>query len=279
MRNANWNFYALVTCRLQFCNQGAKDGFGKSKYVHCCLGSFGPNCRFIGNKSVNKSCEGLLLDIIYGIVGAIVGGYVFTLSGPSGVNGLNIYSLFAAVVRAVSVLGGLARDCRTALFHSLNGRWLLFYILASRFGVINLPDSTDILPGTELTLPILEEQLSVQVRKIVTGVVRLEKTVREFEGLVDQELLSETVSVEHVSLNHPITEPAVVRREGDVTIYPVMEEVLVVTKQLILKEEIRVTRHRAHARHQEVVPLRAEEVSIERLAGSGEALTQTAYAK
>lgn len=59
---------------------------------------------FIGSKIVNKSGEGLFLDIILGIVGAIVGGYIFTMFGAHGVTGLNIYSLVVAVVGSIVVL-------------------------------------------------------------------------------------------------------------------------------------------------------------------------------
>ena len=59
---------------------------------------------FIGSKIVNKRGEGLLLDIILGIVGAIVGGWLFTLFGASGVTGLNLYSIAVAVVGAIAVL-------------------------------------------------------------------------------------------------------------------------------------------------------------------------------
>jgi uncharacterized membrane protein YeaQ/YmgE (transglycosylase-associated protein family) len=59
---------------------------------------------FIGSKIVNKRGEGLLLDIILGIVGAIVGGWVFSLFGASGVTGLNIYSMIVAVIGAIVVL-------------------------------------------------------------------------------------------------------------------------------------------------------------------------------
>ncbi len=59
---------------------------------------------FIGSKLVNKRGEGLLLDIILGIVGAMVGGFVFSLFGASGVTGLNLYSMIVAVVGAVLVL-------------------------------------------------------------------------------------------------------------------------------------------------------------------------------
>ncbi|MFZ1919661.1 MAG: GlsB/YeaQ/YmgE family stress response membrane protein [Terriglobales bacterium] len=59
---------------------------------------------FIGSKIVNKSGEGFFLDIILGIVGAVVGGWVFSLVGARGVTGLNIYSLVVAVIGAIVVL-------------------------------------------------------------------------------------------------------------------------------------------------------------------------------
>ena len=59
---------------------------------------------FIGSKIVNKSGEGFFLDIILGVVGAVVGGWVFSIFGASGVTGLNIYSLIVAVIGAIVVL-------------------------------------------------------------------------------------------------------------------------------------------------------------------------------
>jgi uncharacterized membrane protein YeaQ/YmgE (transglycosylase-associated protein family) len=59
---------------------------------------------FIASKIVNKSGEGLLLDIVLGIVGAVVGGWIFRAVGMSGVSGLNIYSLVVAVVGAIVFL-------------------------------------------------------------------------------------------------------------------------------------------------------------------------------
>jgi uncharacterized membrane protein YeaQ/YmgE (transglycosylase-associated protein family) len=59
---------------------------------------------FIASKLVNKSGEGLLLDILLGVIGAIVGGYLFQFFGMSGVTGLNIYSILVAVVGAVVFL-------------------------------------------------------------------------------------------------------------------------------------------------------------------------------
>lgn len=59
---------------------------------------------FLASKIVNKSGEGLVLDIILGIVGAFVGGFLFTRFGAHGVTGLNIMSLIVATIGAVVVL-------------------------------------------------------------------------------------------------------------------------------------------------------------------------------
>jgi len=59
---------------------------------------------FIASKVINKSGEGLLLDIALGIIGAVVGGWLFNWLGYAGVTGLNIYSMFVAVIGAIIVL-------------------------------------------------------------------------------------------------------------------------------------------------------------------------------
>lgn len=68
---------------------------------------------FIGSKIVNKSGQGFLMDIVLGIVRAIVGGVIFSAFGATGVTGLNIYSLIVAVIGAVVVLWG---------YHAISGR-------------------------------------------------------------------------------------------------------------------------------------------------------------
>lgn len=59
---------------------------------------------FIASKIVNKQGEGFLLDIVLGIVGAVVGGWLFGLLGAAGVSGFNFYSLLVAVAGAIVVL-------------------------------------------------------------------------------------------------------------------------------------------------------------------------------
>jgi len=59
---------------------------------------------FIASKIVNKSGEGLFLDIVLGVVGAVVGGFLFQTFGMAGVSGVNLYSILVAVVGAIVVL-------------------------------------------------------------------------------------------------------------------------------------------------------------------------------
>jgi uncharacterized membrane protein YeaQ/YmgE (transglycosylase-associated protein family) len=67
---------------------------------------------FIASKIVNKAGEGVVMDILLGIVGAIVGGYVFRMFGASGFSGLNIYSLIVAVIGSIVFL---------VIYHAIRG--------------------------------------------------------------------------------------------------------------------------------------------------------------
>ena len=68
---------------------------------------------FIASKIVNKQGEGLALDIVLGIIGAIVGGFVFNAIGEVGITGFNLWSMFVAVIGAVIVL---------LIYHAVFGR-------------------------------------------------------------------------------------------------------------------------------------------------------------
>lgn len=68
---------------------------------------------FVGSKIVNKRGEGLVRDILLGVIGAVVGGWLFHMFGAAGVTGLNLYSLVVAVIGAIVVL---------ALYHAIFGK-------------------------------------------------------------------------------------------------------------------------------------------------------------
>lgn len=69
---------------------------------------------FIGSKIVNKRGEGVVMDILLGVVGAVVGGWMFVAFGASGVDGFNLYSLLVSVVGAVVLLVAYHAVRRTA---------------------------------------------------------------------------------------------------------------------------------------------------------------------
>jgi uncharacterized protein (TIGR02271 family) len=122
--------------------------------------------------------------------------------------------------------------------------------------------------GREVVVPVVEETLDVARRVVETGRVRVTTSVGEREAVVDEPLLYDEIEVTRVPVNRYLSEPASVRTEGDTTVIPVLEEVLVVEKRLLLKEEIRLTRHR-RARHEpQRVLLKSEEVQIERTAAA-----------
>ena len=68
---------------------------------------------FVASKIVNKTGEGIILDIVLGIIGAVVGGWLFAQFGAAGVTGFNLYSMFVAVIGAVVVL---------VVYHLITGR-------------------------------------------------------------------------------------------------------------------------------------------------------------
>jgi len=123
----------------------------------------------------------------------------------------------------------------------------------------------DVAPGEELRIPVVREEVVVRTREVERGGVRVHKRVNEREEVVEQPVIDETVEVERVTIGQVVDIAPEVREEGDTLIIPVMEEVLVVQKQLVLKEEIRVTRRRTEDVEQARILLREEQVTIENL--------------
>lgn len=122
-----------------------------------------------------------------------------------------------------------------------------------------------------LTVSVLQEKLDVSKRLVKSGAIRLRKLVHEEVVIVDEPDAFEVTEVERVSIGLPVDAEVGVRYEGDVVIYPVVEERLVTHKQLVLVEEIRVTRRTRPQTLSQEVTLRREEVVGERLdLGSGE---------
>jgi uncharacterized protein (TIGR02271 family) len=118
--------------------------------------------------------------------------------------------------------------------------------------------------GDSVTIPLIEEQVVLDKRIIETGKVRLHKTVQEFEQQLDEPLAVNTFDIERVILNQVVQFAPEIRHEGDTTIYPLVEEQLVLSRQLVLKEEVRVTRRISERRDTQVVTLRRDHLLVER---------------
>lgn len=115
-----------------------------------------------------------------------------------------------------------------------------------------------------LVLPVIVEQLQIQKQLRVTGRVRISKAVHEREQIVDEPLLRRTVEVERVPINRVVEGDIPVRYEGDTMIIPVLEEVLVVEKRLMLKEELHIKRYQEEIHQPQRIVLHSEDITVER---------------
>jgi uncharacterized protein (TIGR02271 family) len=121
--------------------------------------------------------------------------------------------------------------------------------------------------STAVVIPVVEEELEIGKREIEAGRLRLQKRVSEHEQTVDEPLFADEITLERVTLNRFIDEPTPARIEGDTTVIPLFEERLVIQKRLVLREEVRITRRRIERRAPQVVALRREEVTVDRVPG------------
>jgi uncharacterized protein (TIGR02271 family) len=113
-------------------------------------------------------------------------------------------------------------------------------------------------------IPLVEERVSVAKRQVESGRLRVRISVEEREEQVPVTLAHDEVEVERVPKNVPLAELPSVRLEGNTTIIPVVEEVVVVEKRLVLVEEIHVRRRTATSDEAIPVRLRAEQAAVER---------------
>jgi len=120
--------------------------------------------------------------------------------------------------------------------------------------------------GEETVVPVIQEELDVGTRRVETDSgVRIVKSVQEREEFIDEPLTRDEVEVERIAVNRYIEAPPSVRYEGDTMVVPVLEEVLVVEKRLLLKEELRLTRRASEYRAPQRVTVRREIADVERI--------------
>jgi stress response protein YsnF len=117
--------------------------------------------------------------------------------------------------------------------------------------------------ATATVLPLYAEEISVARRNVEQRVQVHVHTVTR-EHAVDEILTHERVEIERVPIGLPVDAIPPDREEGDTTVIPVVEEVVVIHRQLVLREEIRMRRVRVTEHHRETVSLRVQEAAVER---------------
>ncbi|MEE1611904.1 YsnF/AvaK domain-containing protein [Microvirga sp. CF3016] len=119
---------------------------------------------------------------------------------------------------------------------------------------------------SEEVIQLVEETASVGKRQVVTGRVRVQTVTDTIEELAHADVERETVEVTRVPVDRMVEIAPEIRTEGDVTIVPVLEEVLVVEKRLVLKEELHIRRRVAAETVEVPVTLRKQRAIVERIA-------------
>ena len=155
---------------------------------------------------------------------------------------------------------------RTQQFSTAGGE---DFYRTQELGAAGSVETREVRAGEAAVIPVIREELRVARREIERGGVRVHKRVEEREEVVEEPSYREEVTVERVPLGQPIDEEIGSRQEGDTLIIPVLEEMLVVEKRLVLKEELHITRRAVTTREPRRVTLRSEQAEVERVEAPG----------
>jgi len=116
----------------------------------------------------------------------------------------------------------------------------------------------------ELVFPVIEEEALISKRSVERERVKVVTHVSQHEEVVDVPVVNEEIEVTRVAVGRVVEAAELPRQEGDTLVVPVYDEVLVVEKRLVLREEVRLKRLRRERVEQQHVTLRREDVQIER---------------
>ena len=121
------------------------------------------------------------------------------------------------------------------------------------------------MPKSDTIIPVFEEELEVSTRTVGTGRVRVETRTELIDEIVRADLESSQFDVSRVAVNRFVKKAPPVKTVGDVTIVPVLEEVLVVEKRLMLTEELHITRRVATEAVEIPVSVRKQRAVVTRI--------------
>jgi len=122
-----------------------------------------------------------------------------------------------------------------------------------------------VVSSAEQVIPLAEETVRVDTRAIARGKVRIRTETDTVEEIARAALDTETVEITRVPIDREVDMPPAVRTENDVVIVPVLEEVLVIEKRLVLKEELHIRRRIATETIEQPVTLRKQRAVVEHL--------------
>ena len=142
------------------------------------------------------------------------------------------------------------------------------------------PYELDVLPGhaaeitvgETLTIPVVEEAARIEKRVVETGRVRVRTETETLDQVLRESLRSDSVAVIRVPVNRTLSQgeaAPVTRDEDGVTIIPVLEEILVVEKRLVLKEEVHIRRTSTDENVEVPVTLRRQHAVVDRVFADG----------
>lgn len=130
-------------------------------------------------------------------------------------------------------------------------------------------EPAEVIPGGKQlsefaeVIPVIHEKLRIEKREFESGRVLVHKTVTERDEVAEVLLRQQDLVVDRVPVGRAVSEAPQTRQEGDTLIVPILEEVLVVEKRLMLKEELHIRKQSSERTEQHKVRLRAEHVEIE----------------
>jgi len=189
-----------------------------------------------------------------GQVGTIIG----HLTSPDGVSQVSI--AFDDGTRLVVAFAELIRQADGS------------YLLPNEFTQAIETAAGQIEAGEEIVIPVVAEELTIERQRVARSTVRVHKRVATREEVVDEPTIREEIHVEHVPVNALVEgDPPQPRTEGEVFVIPILEEVLVVERRLLVREEVRISRRRTSVSNPQRVTLRREFIEIERIPSVPEA--------
>jgi stress response protein YsnF len=128
--------------------------------------------------------------------------------------------------------------------------------------------------ASDATVPLHTEDIAVSRRQVAGDTVQVSVVTREQPRRVDEDLTHERVEIERVAIGRPVDAVPPIREEGDTTVLPVVEEIVVVERRLILKEEVRIRRVHVIEHHRETVMVRDQDAVITRTEAGSPAAEQ-----